>query len=213
MGFGLLFFGCFLTYFGALTPISAFTYVAGGAIMLYSLYKLSNQNKGFLISTVTSVVLLIDSLAVVIMYVFGVKNIAYDILIYAQTFLPSVLLVMIMISVIFITKEVGLKKIQGWSIVNIGFVGIYTVCNLLSFVIRASTVIQRLGIVCIVSQILYSAFTLIILFNCYAKICYEEDKDMKNNATGMPVFDFLNKLFNKVSNKNKKNGPYDKGDK
>jgi hypothetical protein len=36
---------------------------------------------------------------------------------------------------------------------------------------------------------------------------------MENKATGVPVFDFLNKAFDKATGKSKKNGPRNKGEK
>ena len=60
---------------------------------------------------------------------------------------------------------------------------------------------------------MYSIFMLVILFNCYAKICYEDDKYMDKETSGVPVFDFLNRLFNKATNKNKKDDSNDTEDK
>ena len=52
MGFGLLFFGSFLTYFGALSPVGTFTYLIGAEMMLLALYKLSSVNKFFFASAI-----------------------------------------------------------------------------------------------------------------------------------------------------------------
>ena len=80
----------------------------------------------------------------------------------------------------------------------------YVVCDILSIFIVGEIATPRLGLVCIISQVLFSSFMLVILFNCYAKICYEDDKYMDNKQTGVPVFDFLNKMFDKATDKNKK---------
>ena len=205
MGFGILFFGCFLTYFGALTPIGAFTYVLGSGLMLFALYKLSGLNKMFSASAIGSAVFLAVSLTVAVMFVFGFENnLFYKTIVYVQNFLSPAVLLAIMASVYLISKEVGLRKIQGWSIVNSIFILGYVVCDILSIFIVGEIATPRLGLVCIISQVLFSSFMLVILFNCYAKICYEDDKYMDNKQTGVPVFDFLNKMFDKATDKNKK---------
>ena len=214
MGFGILFFACFLTYFGALTPLGAYTYVLGSALMLFALYKLSGQNKFFLSSAIGSAILLVNSLIVVVLSVFGiVGNTLYLVVFNVQTFLSPVLLIVVLISIYLLAKEVELRKIQGWCIIDFVFVLLYLICDIVSMLISNEQAFARLGLVSIVSQILYSALLLVIVFNCYARICYEDDKDMEKKSTGMPVFDFLNKAFDKASNKNKKNEPRDKGDK
>ena len=55
MGFGLLFIGYFFTFVGALAlPISAYTYVLGAGIILFSLKKLILENKMFVASAIFS---------------------------------------------------------------------------------------------------------------------------------------------------------------
>ncbi len=213
MGFGLLFFACFLTYFGSLTPLGTYTFVLGSAIMLYALYKLSGQNKMFLCSAIGTAILLLDSMVVVICDVFGFVDTFYKVIFGIQS-LVAPLLILLMLSAIFLlAKEVELRKIQAWCIVDASFVLIYLICDIVSAFVGSTAVIARLGLVCIISQVLYSMLLLVILFNCYARICYADDKEMDKNATGMPIFDFLNKLFNKASDKGRKNGPSEKGDK
>lgn len=213
MGFGILFFACFLTYFGALTPIGLFTFLLGSALMLFALYKLSGLNKMFVTSAVGSAILMLDSLVVVIMFVFGYdNNVVYNVLVFIQNYLSPVLLIIIHIAIYLIAKEVGLNKIQGWSIVNNVFITGYLICDILSRIFVGEVVTPRLGLVCTIVQVLFSIFMLVILFNCYAKICYEDDKQMEKNSSGVPVFDFLNRLFNKATDKNRKNKPNDKGD-
>ena len=180
MGFGLLFFACFLTYFGAMSPVGTFTYVIGAAMMLLALYKLSCVNKFFLASAVGSFVLLIVSLVIVAMFVFNYdSNVVYKGFILAQNYLSPVLLISILVSVYTVAKEVELRKIQGWCIVDAVFVFAYIVCDILSIFIVGEVATSRFGLVGIITQVLFSAFTLIILFNCYAKICYEDDRRME----------------------------------
>ncbi len=213
MGFGLLFFACFLTYFGALVPaFSIYFYVVGSAFMLYALYKLSNQNKLFFVSTLVSLVFLILSIVIVALSVFAQSSGAlYRVLIYVQTVLAPVLLIVVMAAVFIIAKEVELRKIQGWSIVNTALIVIAMIFEIVSMFVNSGEAIARLGLVWIILRVLYSAFTLVILFNCYARICYEDDADMEKSTTGMPVFDTLNRMLDKAIKK--KDGNNKKEDK
>ena len=213
MGFGLLFFACFLTYFGALVPaFSIYFYVVGSAFMLYALYKLSNQNKLFFVSTFVSLVFLILSIVIVALSVFAQSSGAlYRVLIYVQTVLAPVLLIVVMAAIFIIAKEVELRKIQGWSIVNTALIVIAMIFEIISMFVNSGEAIARLGLVWIILRVLYSAFTLVILFNCYARICYEDDADMEKSTTGMPVFDTLNRMLDKAIKK--KDGNNKKEDK
>lgn len=208
MGFGLLFFACFLTYFGALVPaFSIYFYVIGSAFMLYSLYKLSSQNKLFFVSTVISLVFLVLSIVIVVLSVFAQSSGAvYRTLVYAQTVIAPILLIVVMLAVYAIAKEVDLRKIQGWSIVNSVIILLSMIFEIISSFVGNGEAIARLGLVWIILRVLYSAFTLVILFNCYARICYEDDADMQKDTTGMPVFDTLNKMFDKATKKKNGNG-------
>lgn len=210
MGFGILFFACFLTYLGELTPLAPYTFVLGSALILYAMYKLYEQNKFFFISMIGAFILLLISIVNAIMSAFGAGNLLYRVMISVQSYTSVILLFFMLVAIYLIAKEVELRKIQGWCIVDGAFVLIYTVCDIISMLIKNNAVFVRLGVVCLATQILYTVLLLVILFNCYARICYEDDKDMKKEATGMPVFDFLNKSFNKATDKNRKNGPKSK---
>lgn len=214
MGFGILFFGCFLTYFGAITPIGTFTYMLGAAIILYALYKLAELNKMFLVSAFATAAFVLLSLAIVVMFVFGYDNaLPYNVFVYIQNFFAPVLLIVIHVSIFLVAKEVGLNKIQGWSIVNSVFILVGIIADVLSMCITDVEALGRFGIVWIASRVLYSVFMLVIIFNCYAKICYEDDRYMDSANSGVPVFDFLNRLFNRATSKDKRGNPGDKEDK
>ena len=204
MGFGLLFFACFLTYFGALVPaFSVYFYVVGSAFMLYALYKLSNQNKLFFVSTIITLVFLVLSIVIVGLNVFAMSaSIVYRVLVYMQTVLAPSLLIVVMASIFVIAKDVELRKIQGWSIVNSALILLSMIFEIVSIFVNSGEAVARLGLVWIVLRVLYSAFTLVILFNCYARICYEDDLEMEKSTTGMPVFDTLNRMFDKATKKN-----------
>jgi ABC-type polysaccharide/polyol phosphate export permease len=128
-----------------------------------------------------------------------------------QTVLAPVLLIVVMAAIFIIAKEVELRKIQGWSIVNTALIVIAMIFEIISMFVNSGEAIARLGLVWIILRVLYSAFTLVILFNCYARICYEDDADMEKSTTGMPVFDTLNRMLDKATKK--KDGNNKKEDK
>ena len=213
MGFGILFLACFFTFVGILTPLSAFTYVIGSALMLYALYKLSEQNKMFLLSAIGSFVLFLVSLATVFLYVFGIVSVsAYSITVLIQSYLTVLIAILLLIGIYLISKEVELKKIQARAVVNIIFVAIYFLCDVISSLVKSEEILKRIGLIGIISEIIYIALILINVFNCYMRICYEDDKDMSKSTTGVPVLDFLNKMYDKAT-KGKKNEPRNKGGK
>lgn len=147
------------------------------------------------------------------MFIFGYDNsVVYKILVYVQNYLAPALLISIHVAIYFVAKEVGLNKIQGWTIVNNVFILGYVVCDILSLFIVGELATPRFGLVCTIAQVLYSVFMLVILFNCYARICYEDDKNMEKSSSGVPVFDVLNRMFNRATDKNRKNKPNNKGD-
>ena len=213
MGYGILFLACFFTFVGILTPLSAFTYVIGSALMLYALYKLSEQNKMFLLSAIGSFVLFLVSLATVFLYVFGIVSVSvYSITVLIQSYLTVLIAILLLIGIYLISKEVELKKIQARAVVNIIFVVIYFVCDVISSLVKSEEVLKRIGLIGIISEIIYIALILTNVFNCYMRICYEDDKDMSKSTTGVPVLDFLNKMYDKAT-KGKKNEPRNKGGK
>ncbi|MBO5312723.1 MAG: hypothetical protein J6B29_02030 [Clostridia bacterium] len=214
MGFGLLFFACFLMYAGAITPLASFTFVIGSALMMYALFKLSEQNKMFFVGFCSSVVMLVLSLIIVVMYVFGASsNVFYKTLVDVQIYLSPAIAIIALIAIAIIAKEVDVKRIQARAIVNIIFVFIYVVFDIISRIVKNAEAMQRVGLVCFIAQIIYTLLLLVNTFNCYMRICYEEDRDMSQESSGIAVFDFLNKLMNKATDKNRKNGPKNKGDK
>jgi hypothetical protein len=47
-------------------------------------------------------------------------------------------------------------------------------------------------------SIAYIVLSATTIFNAYARICYEGDENMQRETSGIPIFDALNKLFDKA---------------
>ena len=119
-----------------------------------------------------------------------------------QMILAIVLNALILLSIFVISKEVGATKIQSKSIVNLVVTAIAFLLVIFSAILPNPNAQSRCFLVGYIAMIVYTVFTLITIFNCYASICYEGDENM-DKETGIKPLDFLNKLLNKAMNKNK----------
>ena len=206
MGFGIMFLGYFITFVGALViPLSPYTYVLGVGIILFSLRKLIVENKMFLTSAIFALCLELLSITVVIFNLFAPDNIVCDVLTSIQTVAGSVLNILLLVSILLISKQVGARKILSSTIVNLVVGTISFVFMVLSVLITDAALASRCYFVGYASSIIYTAFTLITIFRCYANICYEDDQNMENEGTGFKPLDALNRWLNKAMDKNRKN--------
>ena len=204
MGFGIMFIGYFITFVGALViPLAPYTYVLGAGVLLYSLRKLVVENKMFLTTAIYTICFEILSLGVLVFDMFFANSIICDILTSIQMVAGPVLNVLLLISILLISKQVGATKIQSGAIVNLVVTVITLIFILLSVFITASDLAARCYLVGYVGCIIYTIFTLITVFRCYANICYEDDVNMEKETTGFKLLDTLNKWLNKANNKNK----------
>lgn len=205
MGFGLLFIGYFFTFLGAITPLSTYCYVIGTGIIIYSLKNLIFENKLFIATMVTSIILEFVSIAKMIMDVFGYVNTpTFNVINLIQGYLAPILNIILLAAIYLIAKQVGLIKVQSKAVVDLIIVGIYIISAVIFNSISNQFAKERLFVVNVIAQLIYTVFTLVIIFNCYARICYEGDENM-DKETGIKAFDFLNRALNKVMNKNKDN--------
>lgn len=209
MGFGLMFIGYFIAYLGTfLSELSVFTYILGTGIIILSLRKLILENKLFIASSVIAILLEISSMAVAIMGFLGTSESHIVYLVFGQVYqwAPYLLNIMLMLSIFVIAREVDVLNIKVMSIICTSLVGI-CVGFLIAYLIAGDEFTkERLMFVIVLLQLLYSVLGLVTIFNCYMKICYEDDKDM-DKETGNPVIDFLNRqLENPFNRKNKPKG-------
>lgn len=203
MGFGILFFGFMITYLGAITPLYVFTYAIGAIIILYSLKNLIAENKGFLIAAIITAALELTSLAALVFFVVDSQSKIYNILTSIQTYASIILVCTLLFAIYKIAKSVGLTKIQSKVIVDAFFVGIGIVFAILTSVLADKSYASYMALISIFAQLLYVVFSLVIIFNCYVRICYSGDEDMSNQNTGFTFLNTLNSKLNSVFDKNK----------
>jgi hypothetical protein len=198
MGFGIMFLGYFFMYIGSFTALSTYTAIVGAAVILFSLKELIYQNKCFLASAIVAILLVFDAIAVVFVDLFlSDTSLAYSILFYARDILSAILNVMLMVSILLISKEVKLSKIQAKSIITILFIGIYVIFTVLCNTVFGNNELMqsRFYPVSVVCQFIAAVLGLVTVFNSYMRICYEDDKDM-TKKTGVSPMDFLNDKLN-----------------
>ncbi len=209
MGFGLMFVGYFIAYLGIfISEISVFTYILGVGIIILSLRKLIFENKLFLVSSIVAILLEISSVAVAIMGFMGTSESHVAYLIFGQAYQwgTHLLNIMLMLSIFVIAKEVDVLKIKVMSLINASFVGICVGFLIAYLSVNDEFAKERLMFIIVLLQVAFAVLGLVTIFNCYMKICYEDDKNMEKE-TGNPVIDFLNRqLDNPFNRKNKPKG-------
>lgn len=203
MGFGILFIGYFFTYIGAITPLSVFCYVIGTGVIIFSLKNLIYENKLFGVSMIVAIALEIVSIVKMVMSVLGyVNNTVYNVFNHLQGYIAPLLSILLIVAIYLIAKQVCLTKVQAKAIVDLILLGIYVISAVIYNIVNIEFAKQRLFAVNVITLLVCTIFTLIIIFQCYANICYEGDENMEKETGNKPL-DFLNKALNKVINKNK----------
>jgi hypothetical protein len=210
MGFGLLFIGYFIAYLGAFLPqISLFTYVLGSGVILFSLRKLIYENKLFISSAIVAIVLeLLSIISLGINVLNGGRGTTAVVLVYIVEFLAYAFNILVMLSISKLAKDVELPKLSIMALINVGFVSTGLIFFVLSESISSQSILMWLTPIYVVLKLIYSIFSLVIIFNSYMRICYEGDEKMQKETTGIKLFDKLNSLTNKAYSfkKNDKGG-------
>lgn len=210
MGFGLLFIGYFIAYLGAFLPqISLFTYVLGSGVILFSLRKLIYENKLFVSSATLAIVLeLLSIISLGINVLNGGRGTLAVVLVYIVEALAYAFNILVMLSISKLAKDVELPKLSIMALINVGFVSTGFVFFVLSESISNQSILMWLTPIYVVVKLIYSIFSLVIIFNSYMRICYEGDEKMQKETTGIKLFDKLNSLTNKAYSfkKNDKGG-------
>ena len=185
MGFGTLFVGYFLILNFAYT---AFTDAIAGILALYGLYKLSNVNNSFKIS----------SYFAIFFSLVGVVELFVEIM-RMMTFIPESA---VFYSVISITRLIALSLLTAFMLLGMrdvaGEVGLRALSEIserlfyltipvysLSLILEvtglfAPTDVKALLIASVISLVASLTLTVLILiriYDCYAKICMPEDKN------------------------------------
>lgn len=198
MGFGILFIGFFLLLN---IPYHNYTDAIAAVISLYALYKLSSVNKNFGRA----------SYAAIGFSVFGILEFFYSALI---VFIPSLDIPDIFTSVSIVrytvicalsvftflgmrdvANEVGLRviaiKCERVIYMSYPIYALSVISEVLSFFRLPFTVMQYISVMILVCNMALIVISLIVIYNCYMRICMPEDEDMPEKES---KFGFVNAL-------------------
>ena len=205
--------GCIITVFGAFTSLSAFTYVVGVAIVLYSLKELIYQDKSFIFAMVISSLTLISSFVYMILFVLSERPDLIRLFLYITTIGSLVFFSLILIGIFSLARRVDLPFIEKTSILVLVIGVIYLVSFVLQRIVFAEneSVSKVMNVISLTAQIMYSVLLVVVVFNSYMRICYEDDKDMEKKGSGF--LSFLNDKLNRVMTPKEKREPNDKNKK
>lgn len=199
MGFGIMLIGYIITYAGAfIQSISAFTYVLGSGIILFSLRKLILENKLFIVAISFALLLEISSIISLGIEVFASPNTVSIVFMYIARFSALLLNAFLMLAIYKLAKDVEVPNVKYMSLISAILVSVSMILYILCISIKAEHVLERLMVLYIISTVAYSVLSVVVIFNSYVRICYEGDEKMQKETSGIPIFDALNKLFDKA---------------
>ena len=123
MGFGIMFFGYFITYIMALNTYGVFFRFAGYLLMAYGAKKLSDYQTSFLWSEYASLLLaLLTAVRIVSDFTLIIPIKLLDMLPYVEATVVLLYHVLLLLSIWKIAKETEVEKIQSRAITNIFFI-------------------------------------------------------------------------------------------
>lgn len=194
MGFGILFFGYFITYIMALNTFGAFFRFAGYLVMAYGVKKLSEYQSSFMWSGYASILLAIMSaVRIVADFTQLIPTDLLDTLVYAEAALVLVYHILLLLAIRAIAKDTESEKIQGNSVRNLFFISLYYllyVVGMLPTPFKASYE-ANMGLPLLLLNFAWIILDLVLIVSCYSRICDENDVDMERKPS---KFAFVNKM-------------------
>ena len=192
MGFGLLLIGYFAVYLMTMNPLGALIRVAGYCLITYASCKLKKYHSSFFYLTAATIAM--TAISVVLLGAYGVQYLYemmwidrlwiqdshMNIIGYVHDGASFFFHAAMLYGIWCIAKDTEIKKISTNAIRNFIFICFYYFVYLLSFLpfqgIRDTQL--ELGIIKLVTMVLWLLFNILLLFSCYTKICDENDTDM-----------------------------------
>ncbi len=217
MGFGLLFIGYFLTMINS--PIlglwGTLTRLCGCAVMICASVKLKKYNKAFDLTLIGSVLMAIMTC---VLLVINVDDFLFDNLIvtgklfsdvaktvigYIEQGVSFVFNSFLLWGVFQIARETEVKKITTAAIRNYIFICAYYVIYLVSFLpfVGIQSARSDFALILWILYFVWIGLNIWLLFDCYARICDEDDVDMERKPSKIP---FVNKLRDEFEERSRK---------
>lgn len=204
MGFGILFFGYFITYMMSWNMLGVLIRILGYGIMAYGLFKLKSYQPDFLFSCIASAVLAgISALR-------GIGTLTqylYDNLILTFVFPPDplqtvlevvdsalvlVFHALLLYAIMRIAKATELGKLAVSAVRNFIFIVIYYAVTLITMLfVKEAEMLSYMNLISFLLLFVWVVLDLILLFSCYARICDEGDVEMERKKSR---FHFVNRF-------------------
>ena len=194
MGFGLLFFGYFITYIMALNTFGAYFRFAGYLLMAYAATRLSEYHSRFIWSVYVSALLaLMSVLSIVADFTQLIPLNIMNVLMYVEAAVVLVYHVTLLLAIRAIAKDTDSEKIQGNSVRNLFFIALYYILYVLSVLPTPfkESYQNNMGLPLLLLNFAWIILDLVLIASCYSRICDENDVNMERKPSR---FAFVNKI-------------------
>lgn len=194
MGFGIMFFGYFITYIMALNQYGAFFRFAGYLTMAYGAKKLSEYQASFMWSGYVSVLLtLMSVLRIVSDYTLIIPMAFLDAFVYVEAALVLIYHILLLLAIRQIAKETEVDKIEGRAVTNIFFISLYFLLSVIGMLPTSfsESYEQNMALPITLLYLAWIILDLVLLLSCYSNICDEGDLDMQRKPS---KFEFVNRV-------------------
>ena len=215
MGFGTLFVGYFLLLNFAYT---GFTDAIAGVLMLYGLYKLSNVNRQFTISCIISAAFTLLGIGELVielirLFIFGIDlSLLNSIVSIVRVIVVSTMSAYMLLGIQAVAREVGLGNLAEISrrlyILNYPVYAVALALEIMGlFSLEEVGALVILSVFSIVLTLTLTVLILIRIYDCYAKICMPEDREMPDKPKESR-FGFVNAFRRREEEKAKEYAEY-----
>ena len=212
MGFGILFIGFFLLLN---FPYHSYTDAISAVITLYALYKLSSVNANFkrasYVAATFSVFGILEFFyTALIVFIPSINSqIAFTVISIIRYALICLLSVITMLGMRDVANEVNLRviaiKCERVVYMTYPIYALSIASEVLSFFTLPFTVMQPIAVVILVCNVVLIIISLMVIYNCYMRICMPEDEDMPEKESR---FAFVNKFRRHEDEKRKEYANY-----
>ena len=198
MGFGILFFGYFISFLLSLNLYGPFFALVGNYVIFIAIKKLS-EYKHSLVRCIPSLILLaicnlLECIKIIVSRLIPVDSDFFSILgeFLAQTSATSSIIstlaliatltfnVFLFLSIISLSDDTGTKEIKSLSITNIFVVSVFFTANITALILSGIFEIQNayISVSVILLRIIFPLFALALIYRCFRLICAPEDVDV-----------------------------------
>ena len=194
MGFGIMFFGYFITYIMALNAYGAFFRFAGYLAMAYGAQKLSEYQRSFTWSAYASLLLALMSVVRIVSdYTLLIPSAFLDVFVYIEAAVVLIYHVLLLLSIRQIAKETEVDKIEGRAVTNIFFISLYFLLYAIGMLPTSfsESYEQNMALPITLLYLAWIILDLVLLLSCYSNICDEGDIDMQRKPS---KFEFVNRV-------------------